>query len=117
MASTTYSHSFGMVNAGVNQVYQLSSGQPGQVAVVRNMDFTAPTGGLQSLAGFRVDFADLTGAQLGALWFMGPGNVRQNRSYHWRGRATIAGGLNIAVTTLDYGWSFNVSGYLLGTPT
>jgi hypothetical protein len=114
MATTVYSFSFGLDDAAAAGQYYFSTGATTQTCVVRNMDFVAPNGDLSPIAGFRVDFATTGGAQLGALWFLGPGNCRSNRSYHWRGRATIPGGNDILVTTFETGWSWNISGYLLG---
>jgi hypothetical protein len=114
VASSIYSYSFAQSNSALQGEFSFSTGAATQTCVIRNMDFTAPTGDLSPLAGFRVDFTDETGEQTGAVWYMGPGNARSSRSYHWRGRATCLGGNEIQVTTLEAGWSWNISGYLLG---
>lgn len=106
-ARPIYSHQIWTQGPSLASFYSRLPAGPGQVAVIRDMDFTAPTVGLQGLLGFRVDVGGG-----GGLWFMGPGNCRGNRSYHWRGRAVIEDPQTIEVTTFDNDWSWTISGYL-----
>jgi len=102
-----YSHQFWSQFPTLAGFYSRGPFGAGNVAVIRDMDFAAPSVGVQSLSGFRVDVG---GA--GGLWFMGPGNCRGNRSYHWRGRAVLLDTQTLQVTTFENDWSWIISGYL-----
>lgn len=112
MARYIYSHCFQRYGPTGASEYPTIIGGEGVVGVVRSMDFVAPTGGMNGLGGYRVDVKDFFGVGQGGLWFMGPGNCRQQRSYHWRGRAVMPFQSEVWTTTFDDGWSWNISGYL-----
>lgn len=107
VARPIYSHLFIDQGPSVPGDYQYAIGVTGQVAVIRNMDFTAPTRVFLPQKGFAV--STLFGA---VIWVMGAGVAWGSTSYHWRGRAVLPDSANLVVVTKDDGWSWNISGYL-----
>jgi hypothetical protein len=84
-------------------------GVAGQVVVIRCIDMVSPGVPGIGLQGFRW-LDDATGAD---LWDMHAPEVVSGCSYQWRGRQVMAGGSQLDCATVEAGWSWWVSGYLL----
>lgn len=86
----------------------------GFVWVVRHIVAEYDGGHLGALSGFR-----MTVDGTAPLWFLGPLNIQQNRTYNWSGRYAINPGTSLQFFSpdpLSNGWLVSLHGYVLTLP-